>query len=65
MIFEEPLVEFVAVSTIDTGSTSGGMSGTDTCNGNTSEMRNCAYPTAMDQCGITYHNGIDKDENTP
>jgi len=51
MIFEEPVVEFIPLDTIDTMDTS--HSGVETCKGPTSYGRNCTYYelTIMDDCG--------------
>jgi len=55
MIFEKPLVEFVAVNPDCAVSTSGGTGGTDTCNGPTSIQRNCGatgdFPSFAFSCG--------------
>ena len=50
MVFGEPVVEFVALSQIDT--TDASHSGVETCKGPTSPSRNCTYFSMfMDDCG--------------
>jgi len=55
MVFGEPVVEFVALSQIDT--TDASHSGVETCKGPTSYGRNCSiHNMMMDDCG-TYVQG--------
>ena len=63
MILEKPLVEFVTLDGSDAISTSGGTGGVDSCNGATSQSRNCDYfnLTMLDNCG--YYIKTEQDEN--
>lgn len=64
MFFKEPIVEFVAINSNETVTTSGGTGGVDSCNGPTSQSRNCDYfnLTMLDNCG--YYNKTEMDENS-
>lgn len=61
MIFEEPLVEFVAIQSVEIETASGGTGGTDSCKGPASIHRNCSYfnNTFMDDCGLYVQGDFD------
>lgn len=62
MIFEKPLVEFVALTPSDTIATSDGTGGVDSCNGATAQNNNCNHFSiaGSDSCG--YYDQIDINE---
>lgn len=60
MLFEKPLVEFVAVTPNDIETNSGGTGGTDSCKGPASIHRNCShFNTFMDDCGLYVQGDFD------
>lgn len=61
MVFEKPVVKFVALDSSDTIDTSG--AGVETCKGPTSPGRNCSVLSQemMDDCGYYIQEELDAD----